>query len=137
MKRIAVVYLGVGPKPTSGRFCFAPAEWTSGGPPPGPGPPAGAGTVHLGLKGIQKTYPATEALVKVGEPCLRTVITKLASTESVNVMKACCGVLVGLRGRDSAVEILKEAIGKETEVNRRNRLQKCVDWLKQLKEDNI
>ncbi len=101
---------------------------------PRPGPPVGMGTIRRGLKGTQKTYPAVEALVKIGEPCLDDVITKLSSTDHVLEEKACLGVLVGLRQRDSVIEMLKDAMKKKTDTKKKDRLQRGLDLLAQMKE---
>jgi len=92
------------------------------------------GMIHRGLKGIGKTYPAVSALIKIGEPCLGDVITKLSSTDHLLEEKACLGVLVGLRQRDSVIEMLKDAIKKKTDSKKKDRLQRGLDLLAQMKE---
>lgn len=101
---------------------------------PTPGPPAGMGTIRSGLSGIQKTYPAVGALIKIGEPCLGHVIDKLSSTDNISEQKACLGVLVGLRQRDSVIHMLKDAINKETDTKKKDRLQSSLDLLKLMLE---
>lgn len=95
------------------------------------------GRTGRGLKGMQKVCPAVPALIKIGEPCLNGVISKLASTDNTLECRACLSVLVGLRERESVIEILDKAIGKEKEAERRDRLHKSLDWLSQLPEDEI
>ena len=109
---------------------------------PGEGPAGGypgfsSGMLVRRVSEYVRIFPGVEALTKIGEHCLDDVVTGLAGAKSMVQAKPYLVVLVVLRERDSAVEILKEAMDKETEVNRRNRLQKCVDWLKQLKQDDI
>jgi hypothetical protein len=48
--------------------------------------------------------------------------------------KACLGVLVSLRQRDSVIEMLKDAIKKETDTKKKDRLQRGLDLLAQMKE---
>jgi len=84
---------------------------------------------HRGLKNIGKVYPAAGALIKIGEPCLDAVVTKLASTVGIFEPKACLGVLVGLRGRDSTAEMLKAAIERETDAKKKERLESSLDML--------
>jgi len=95
---------------------------------------ADGGTLWRGIKGIQKTYPAVKALIKIGEPSLDDVINKLSSTDHLTEQKACLGVLVGLRQRDSVIEMLKDAIKKETDTKKKDRLQRGLDLLTQMKE---
>ena len=101
---------------------------------PRPGPRGGMGTIVYGLKGIQKVYPGVEALIKIGEPCLGTIIRKLSSTGHVTEKKACLAVLVALRGRSTSVALLKEGIGRETDLKKRYRLQRSLDMLVEIKE---
>lgn len=92
------------------------------------------GMIHRGLKGIGKTYPAVSALIKIGEPCLDDVITKISSTDHVSEEKACLGMLVGLRQRDFVIGMLKDAIKKKTDTKKKDRLQSSLDLLMQIKE---
>lgn len=105
-----------------------------GGDEPRPGPPAGMGSLKRGLRGAQKTYPAVAALVKIGEPCLGAVITKIASTENVNERKACLGVLLGLRQRDFIIKMLDDTINNETDAEKRDRLQNSLNMLAQIEQ---
>lgn len=95
---------------------------------------AEGGMLHRGIKGFQKTYPAVKALIKIGEPCLSDLISKLSSTDHMTEEKACLGVLVGLRQRDSVIEMLKDAIKKETDTKKKDRLQSSLDLLAQMEE---
>ncbi len=95
---------------------------------------AEGGMLHRGIKGFQKTYPAVKALIKIGEPCLSDLISKLSSTDHMTEEKACLGVLVSLRQRDSVIEMLKDAIKKETDTKKKDRLQRGLDLLAQMKE---
>jgi hypothetical protein len=111
-------------------FPYVMEPWSE----PRPGPPAGMGTIGLGLSRIQKTYPAVGALVKIGEPCLNAVINKIASTENVNEQKACLGVLINLKPRNSVICMLEDAANKETDTKKKDRLQHSLDMLKRLLE---
>lgn len=111
-------------------FPYVKEPWSE----PRPGPPAGMGTIRPGLSGIQKTYPAVGALVKIGEPCLCHVIDKLSSTGGVSEQKACLGVLVGLRQRDFMIEILNDTINKETDAEKRDRLQNSLNILTKIEQ---
>jgi len=95
---------------------------------------AEGGMLHRGIKGFQKTYPAVKALIKIGEPCFSDLISKLSSTDHMTEKKACLGVLVGLRQRDSVIEMLKDAINKETDTQKKDRLQSSLDLLAQMEE---
>jgi len=95
---------------------------------------AEGGMLHRGIKGFQKTYPAVKALIKIGEPCFSDLISKLSSTDHMTEKKACLGVLVGLRQRDSVIEMLKDAIKKETDTQKKDRLQSSLDLLAQMEE---
>lgn len=91
------------------------------------------GMISRGLKDMGRTYPAVRALIKIGEPCISSIITKLALTENVSEEKACLGVLVGLRQRDFVIGMLKETISKETDSKKR-RLQSSLDLLSRMEE---
>jgi len=78
------------------------------------------------LKDTREIYPAVDALIKIGEPCVDPVVGKLGS--SVN-MRACLGVLVGLRGRDWTVETLTTAMEKETDAEKKRWLKRSLDVL--------
>ena len=91
---------------------------------------AEGGMLQKGLKRIGKVYPAADALIKIGEPCQGHIIDKLSSADSVSEQKACLGVLIGLKTRDSVIHMLKDAINKETDTKKKNRLQSSLDLLK-------
>ena len=88
--------------------------------------------LHRGIKNIGEVYPAAEGLIKIGEPCLDPVIIKLTSSVSATEQKACLAVLVGLRHQDFVIHMLKEAVNKETDTKKRDRLQNSLDLLSQI-----
>jgi len=81
------------------------------------------------LKDTREIYPAVDALIKIGEPCLDTVVAKLGSPVSI---RACLAVLVGLRGRDFTVETLTAAIEKESDAKKKVRLEASLKVLGKL-----
>ena len=100
---------------------------------PRPGPPLGSSVVRPWWR-AQETHPAVEALVKIGEPCLPEVLNKLASTGGGSEEASCLCLLVGLRERDVVAEILKDAIEKETDTERRTRLNNSLNRLAEMDE---
>ena len=84
------------------------------------------GTMGRSLKATRRIYPGVDALIKIGEPCVDPVVGKLGS--SVN-MRACLGVLVGLRGRDWTIETLTTAMEKETDAEKKRWLKRSLDVL--------
>ncbi len=79
-------------------------------------------TPHRLGSGPLSQVPAVEALVKIGEPCLKAIIGKLATTYNVREQAACIRVLIELRERDAASAMLADAIAKEQDTKKRERL---------------
>lgn len=94
----------------------------------------GGSMLDRGLKGIGNTYPAVQALINIGEPCLDNVIDKLSLTDHLAERTPCLAVLVGLRQRHSVIDMLKEAMNKEGDTKKRDRLQSSLDLLIQMEE---
>lgn len=89
------------------------------------------GMWHKGLKGIGRIYAAAQALIKIGEPCIESIMNKLSVTEGMNERLACFGVLVDLKGEATGQSMLKDAIEGETESKKKERLQRSLEfWLK-------
>ncbi len=84
---------------------------------------------HLLGSGPLDERPAIEALVKIGEPCLKAIIGKLATTYDVREQAACIRVLIELRERDAASAMLGDAIAQETDLKKRERLHNSLDML--------
>lgn len=76
-----------------------------------------------------KTWPAVEALIKIGEPSCKLVLDKLATTTSSSEDGACIRVLFELLGRDRASAVLKDAIAGEQDSKRRERLSGALGLL--------
>jgi hypothetical protein len=68
--------------------------------------PQRMGSALLETKGEEK-YPAVEALVKIGEPCLPFVLRKIVNTKNDFELRACLRVLTELKGNAKAVETLE------------------------------
>ena len=83
---------------------------------------------RLGSRPLSQ-MPAVEALVKIGEPCLKAIIGKLATTYDVREQAACIRVLIELRERDAASAMLVDAIAQETDLKKRERLHNSLDML--------
>jgi hypothetical protein len=77
-------------------------------------------------------WPAVMALVKIGEPSVQPALNRLRNYLSTNEKSACVLVLEGVRGRESAATILKDAIAKETDPQRRSRLENGLNLLLKL-----
>ncbi len=87
-----------------------------------------AWTDRLGSRPLSQ-MPAVQALVKIGEPCLKAIISKLATTYDVREQAACIRVLIKLRERDAASAMLVEAAAKEQNTKKRERLHNSLDML--------
>lgn len=103
------------------------------GKEPRPGPGWGMGKLHTIASRPLKTWPAVEALTKIGEPCLEATIEKIATTDGVTEQNACIRVLIEVRGRDSASALLKHAINKQKVPQKSQRLQNTLDRLLRIK----
>jgi len=68
-------------------------------------------------------WPAAEALIKIGMPCVPAVLDKLADTDNSDQGEACLAVLHALLERDSVSEVLGKAIARERDAKRRFRLE--------------
>ncbi len=87
-----------------------------------------AAPYRLGSRPLEQ-MPAVQALVKIGEPCLKAVINKLATTYHVTEQKCCIRVLIELRERDAASAMLVDAIAEEADLKKRERLHSSLDML--------
>jgi hypothetical protein len=85
-------------------------------------PPAGRRVVVM-RGGSATHWPAAEALIKIGAPCVPAVVDKLAHTDNSDEGEACLAVLHALRERDSVSEALGKAIAQERDTKRRFRLE--------------
>jgi hypothetical protein len=85
-------------------------------------PPAGRRPVVISA-GSTTHWPAAEALIKIGMPCVPALLDKLAQTDNTDEGEACLAVLHALRERDSVWELLEKAIARETDAGRRFRLE--------------
>jgi len=75
------------------------------------------------------------ALVKIGEPCIPAVMKRLSEANvGPSVYEACGRVLLELRGRDGAAAIIKVALTKETDLQKRESLKAAYDWVKKAPE---
>jgi len=77
-------------------------------------------------------WPAVMALVKIGEPSLQPVLNKLRDYSDMSEKSAYVLVLAGIKGRESAATILRDAIAKETNPQRRARLENGLSLLLKL-----
>jgi len=79
------------------------------------------------------TLPAVQALVKIGEPCLDAVMSRLRGDgpgpTQPGVGPYCLRVLVELRGVQGAAETLVAAITAEPDVDRRKPLNASLQFL--------
>jgi hypothetical protein len=82
--------------------------------------------------GAPQVWPAVAALIKIGEPCLPQVITKLVNADNVFDINACLGVLLGLRDRPTIAAMLRDAMDKETDEIKKERLQHTINILPDL-----
>lgn len=89
----------------------------------------GGTMLYRDLNKIRSVYPPADALIKIGEPCIDAVISKVGSAETNYEREACLGVLVGLRGRDWTVETLTTAMEKETDAEKKRWLKRSLDAL--------
>jgi len=78
--------------------------------------------------------PAVEALTKVGEPCLTELLDKLSATDNILEQQACLCVLTELRERDAASAMLVDAIAKEQDTKKQERLRNSLDMLLSIKQ---
>jgi hypothetical protein len=79
--------------------------------------------------GSGRSWPAAEALIKIGMPCVPAVLDKLAQTDSTYDGEACLAVLDALRQRDSVSEVLEKAIARQRDAGRRFRLEAGLELL--------
>ncbi|MHC4646344.1 MAG: hypothetical protein ACYTBJ_12660 [Planctomycetota bacterium] len=100
-----------------------------------PGPGVSGGTWQKGLKGIGKIFPAVDALIKIGEPCLGRVMQKLVSTDRMLEEDACLGVLVGLREKMVVEQMLKEGAEKEPDPSKKKRFVRSLQTLTEMTKD--
>ena len=84
---------------------------------------------RFGSGPLEQEGPAVQALVKIGEPCLKAIIGKLATTYHVGEQAACIRVLIELRERDAASAMLVDAIAEEADLKKRERLHNSLDML--------
>jgi len=103
---------------------------------PRPGPPVGAGTIGVGLKAVERSYPAVQSLVKIGEPCIDEIMKKLSVTNNVAELNACLAVLVGLRDRPYVIGMLERAVEEETDPKHVERLQRAINELMREDDEN-
>jgi hypothetical protein len=96
---------------------------------PSYGQPVGMGTLRKSVRG---TFPAVEALIKIGDPCMKQVIEKLQATNSVLEMKACLGVLLGIKGKASASALIRDAMAGASQLENRERLQNSLEMIGRL-----
>ena len=95
-----------------------PHYCTPGEGPAGGAPGFGYGQMVRRLSEYQRIFPAVEALTKIGEPCLDEVASGLRATKSIDGAKPYLAVLVGLKGRDSVVGMLENAVEEEADSRR-------------------
>ena len=90
-------------------------------------------TTHSKLQGrewLQDKYPAMEALVKIGSPCLPAVIRNLAESDDVKTRELSLKVVYRVDGdKDIARLRLQKAVQAEKDPQKQARLQQAVKAL--------
>jgi hypothetical protein len=89
--------------------------------------------LHMGSglmrKGIRKSCPATDALIRIGDPAVNPVIARLAETDSMIEMRAGLSVLVALLGKEQTITRLTQAKDPQTNLKNATRLQQAIEIL--------
>ncbi|MHB0914031.1 MAG: copper amine oxidase N-terminal domain-containing protein [Armatimonadota bacterium] len=74
-------------------------------------------------------YPVAQALVRMGNICIPEVLWKLGSTDSLHEVDACLCVLIDLRGKADAGDMIEDTLASQTDAKTQRRLRQALKML--------
>lgn len=86
------------------------------------------------VAGGRRHWPAAQALVEIGQPCVAHTMAKLHETGHITEQRACLAVLVKLGQADAVKAMLTEAMNEERNPGRRATLQTGLKLLPEITE---
>ncbi len=96
--------------------------------------PYDPGGLGPGRGGFRRFWPAAQALVEIGQPCVAHTMAKLHETGDIIEQRACLAVLVKLGQADAVKAMLTEAMNEERNPGRRATLETGLKLLPEITE---
>ena len=75
-------------------------------------------------RSVEEWYPAAAALIKIGRPCLPSVLAKVSQTDDGTEIAVCSHILNTLCKKEELVLLVQKAAAAEVDLKRKERLQR-------------